>query len=291
MRPRRPLAVIGFGIGTLVALYFGGTALLLRFDLDALVLPRMRPLAQVVARDLDEAFRVEGPNGEALVAWRFGSGPAGCVVYFPDRPGGVEHYARQFYEDATRAGLVVYAMAYPGEDGAPGRAVLADLPSLAGQAAARVAMQCGASRTVLAGRAFGALAAAWSSGRLPAPPAGLVLESASPSLAEAVRARLREHPLSRPLAWLPVPALLAQDSGLSDAIPAGVPAVVFQGTADAQAPIAALRTAAGASAPLSVTAVPGGTHADTLPRAKDAMIAAMLGMIQAAKAAPPARTG
>jgi alpha-beta hydrolase superfamily lysophospholipase len=289
MPSRRPLVAIAFGVCTLVALYFGGAALLLRLDLDAILFPRTPPLSPTVARGLEEAFRVEGAQGEALVAWRFGEGEAGCVVYFPGEPGGVEHYARQFYGDVARAGLVVYAIAYPGEDGAPGRAVLADMPSLAAQAVARVATQCGAARTVLAGRSLGALIAAWSSGRLLAQPAGLVLESASPSLVELVRAHLREHPLSRPLASLPLRQILGSDPALADMIPAGVPAVVFQGSADPQSPIEALRPAAGSSSPLAVVEVPDGTHADTFVRAKDAMIARMLEMIGAAKQAHPGR--
>jgi hypothetical protein len=282
MPSRRPLVAIGLGLGTLAALYFGGAALLLRVDLDSILFPRTPPLKAAVAHDLQEAFRVQGANDEALIAWRFGNGSAGCVVYFPGQRGGIEQYARQLFDDVTRAGLVVYAIAYPGEDGAPGRAQLADLPSLAGQAAARVATQCGASRTVLAGRAVGALVAAWASSRLPSPPAGLVLESTSPSLAEEVRAHLREHPLSRPLAWLPMRAVLARDADLAGAIPDDLHAVVFQGTADDVAPIADLRPGPGTTTFPAVVQVRDGTHADTLSRAREAMIATMLQMIHAA---------
>jgi fermentation-respiration switch protein FrsA (DUF1100 family) len=94
---------------------------------------------------------------------------------------------------------------------------------------------------------------------------------------------LREHPLSRPLAALPLRIILDSDFTLAEAIPAGLPVVVFQGGADPQAPIEALRLAPDGKSPLTIVEVPGGTHADTFIRAKDAMIARMLEMARAGK--------
>jgi alpha-beta hydrolase superfamily lysophospholipase len=283
MPSRRPLYVIGFAALALAVIYYGGAAVLLRLDLDAMLFPRVPPPSPVIARDFVEAFRVQSPRGDVLLVRRFGGGDAGCVVYFPGEHGRIERYARELFEDVTRAGLVVYAIAWPGQDGAPGRAHFVDLPPQAARAVAAVIERCGPQRTVLAGRWLGGLVAALASTGLPQRPAGLVLESVSPSLAGAVRAHLRERPLSRPLAALPIERLLPGDEMLADAIGADLHAVAFQGAADTQAPIAELRPAPPRAERPAIIEVPEGTHTDTLPRAKAAMIATMLEMIREAR--------
>ena len=283
-RPRHPLLPIGIAVLALGLLYFGGGALLLRLDLDAILFPRAPAPAPVVAGDPVEAFRIPGERGEALLVRRFGGGEAGCVLWFPDERGGVERDARELFDDVTRAGLVVYAIAWPGQDGAPGRVHWDALRPLAARAAAEVIARCGAARTVLAGERLGGLVAALASTALMQRPAGLVLESVSPTFAATLRARLRERLPTQALALLPLERLLPHDEVLADAIGADLHAVAFQGTADAQAPIAELRpgTAPQGLRP-SVIEVREGTHADTRSRAKATMIATMLDMIRDAR--------
>ena len=284
MPTRRPLYVIAFALLALAVLYFGGAALLLRLDLDAILFPRTRAPVPVVARDLVEDFRVPGNDGEALVVRRFGSGAAGCVLWFPAGHGGVERNARELFEDVTRAGLVVYAVAWPGQDGAPGRVRWEPLHALAARAATGVIARCGAPRTVIAGEGIGGLVAALATSTLMQRPAGLVLETVSPTFAAAVRAHLREHASTRALALLPLEQLLPHDEVLADAIGADLHAVAFQGTADAQAPVAELRPGAAPQGERpAVIAVQEGTHADTRARAKAAMIATALDMIRDAR--------
>jgi hypothetical protein len=284
-RPARPpLRGVALAVLALLVLYFGGAALLLRLDMDAILFPRTPAPEPAVARDLVEAFRVPGPHDEALLVRRFGAGPAGCVLWFPDGRAGVERDAREIYEDVARAGLVVYAVAWPGQDGAPGRVHWDDLRPLAARAATEVIVRCGAARTVLAGGRLGGLVAALASTALAQRPAGLVLESASPTLAAAVRARLRGSLSTRALALLPLERVLPHEEVLADAIGADLHAVVFQGTADAQAPIAELRP--GGAPQLerpAIIEVREGTHDDTRTRARAAMIATMLDMIRDAR--------
>jgi alpha-beta hydrolase superfamily lysophospholipase len=281
MPTRRQLHVIGLAVLALALLYFGGAALLLRLDLDAILFPRNRAPAPVVAPDLVQDFRVAGTEGDALLVRRFGSGSAGCVLWFPDEDGGIERYAGALFESVARAGLVVYAVAWPGQDGAPGRARWTSLPGLAARAASAVIARCGAARTVIAGEGIGGLVAALATSTLLQRPAGLVLESVSPTFSAAVRARLRERVATRALALLPLERLLPHDEVLADAIGADLHAVAFQGTADAQAPVAELRPGAAPQGERpAVTEVRESTHADTRNRARADMIATMLDMIR-----------
>ena len=261
---------------------------LLRFELDRLLFPRTSPPAASSA--LTEAFRLPGRDGAAMIVRRFDrelAGPGhGCVVWFPGHLGGVDRYARELFPDFEKAGLVVYAVAYPGQDGAPGPARLDDVQAAAATAVASVAARCGRDETVVAGRSLGAMVAAYAAGS--APSAGLVLESASPSLSAGIRGALREHLLLQPLASLPIERIVPHDFSLAEALPSGLHVVVFQGSADTRTPLADLRGEAGNAERMAIVEVAGGTHADTLLRARTAMISAMLGMIRGSEEATAA---
>jgi hypothetical protein len=285
--PSKPAVAVLAGLGVIAA-GMAAAAGLLRFDLDRLLFPRTPPPAALGG--VPEAFRLSGQDGAAMVVRRFDRALVapvrGCVVYFPGRQGGLDRYASELFPELQRAGLAVYAVAYPGQDGAPGRARLDDVQAMAVSAASRVAATCGRRHTVVAGRSLGAMVAAYAAGGTS--PAGLVMESASPSLSAGVRAALHEHWFLRPFALLPIERLVAHDFSLAEAIPAGLHAVVFQGTDDARTPLADFGVDDGGGARVPVVAVAGGNHADTLERARPAMIAAMLGMIRGSEEAAAA---
>ena len=261
---------------------------LLRFDLDRLLFPRTGPSAAPGA--LTEAFRLPGRDGAAMIVRRFDRdvvGPGhGCVVWFPGHHGDVDRYARELFPEVEKAGLVVYAVAYPGQDGAPGPAHLDDVQAAAATAVTTVAQRCGRDETVIAGRSLGAMVAAYAAGS--APSAGLVLESASPSLSAGIRGALREHWFLRPLAMLPIERLVPHDFSLVEALPSGLHVVVFQGSADTRTPLADLRAEAGNAERMAIVEVADGTHSDTLLRARAGMISAMLGMIRGSEEATAA---
>ncbi len=260
--------------------YVGGGAGLLRFDLDRLLFPQTP--APGAAAGFREAFRQPGADGNALVVRRFGTGNAGCVVWFPGEQGGIERYASTLFPDIARAGLVVYAVAYPGQDGAPGRARFDEVQALGSRAVATVIGQCGATRTVVSGRSAGGVIAAHAA--TATHPAGLVLVSTSPSLAAGVRAHLRRHWFTAALAALPIERLVPRDFTLAEAIPSALHVVIFQGGADRLAPLADLAPADSQPTRAAIVEVPDGTHADTLRRAKPALIATMLDMIRGSQA-------
>lgn len=274
------LALVGLTLAVAIA-----AAGLLRLALDRLLFPPvpLQPVSQAPA----EAFRLAGHDGAAMVVSRFdrtvSSAGQGCVVFFPGHDGGLARYARDLFPDLERAGLVVYAVAYPGQDGAPGPARMADVRALAATAVAKVVASCGRTRTVVAGRSLGAMIAAYACAD--SSPAGLVLESTAPSLSAGIRGALREHWFLRPLALLPMGWILVHDFSLAEALPSRLHVAIFQGSADTRTPLEDLSVDA-VQAPIVV--VEGGTHADTLLRAKPAMIATMLGMIRGSQEAAAA---
>ena len=142
----------------MAVVYAATAACLLRFDLDRLLFPS--ETAPPASSAIAETFRLAGHDGAVMIVRRLDppepSVRSGCVVFFPGREGGLDRYARDFFPDLERAGLVVYAVAWPGQDGAPGPARIDDVQSLAAAVVAKVVAACGRARTVVAGRSLGA---------------------------------------------------------------------------------------------------------------------------------------
>jgi hypothetical protein len=210
------------------------------------------------------AFDLKGPHDARMPVRVSGKEDRGCAVYFPDEDGGDTAATLALFDGMRQAGLAVYAVTYPGQAGASPRTSINELMALATQAVAMTVARCGASRTVVVGRALG----------------GMLGAQASTSLAAAVRAHLRDHAWLYPLAWLPVERLVERDVALVDVIPSELHVVIFQGDADDRATIAELWPDDTQPAQPPIVAVPGGTHADTLARATPAMIATVIDMIR-----------
>ena len=108
-----------------------------------------------------------------------------------------------------------------------------------------------------------------------------ILEGAAPSLSVAVRRRLASHGYSAAWAALPVASLLGHDFALARALSAATPTpgVVFQGSADAETPLEALRAAPGLGR-VRIVVVPEGTHSNTYELAKDRIVATAVAMLR-----------
>ena len=260
-----------------VLLYFVAGACLLRFALDPLVLPHIALSAHTTA---PLSLRISGDDGNAISVQRYGTPKAGCVVFFPGRHGILSGYEKHLFPAFSAQGIGVLAVAYPGQNGAPGKPHLRDLPGLAAQAVAYAKATCPGHRVVLYGRSMGSMVAACAAAR--SHPTGLILESAAPSLSQAIRLRLNARWYLAPLALLPVARLLPHDYSLAESLASApdVPAVAFQGAADGETPLADLR-AAGVPGNLRLVVVPGGTHSTTDFLARDQIIQTTLSMFQA----------
>ena len=239
-------------------MYFSVGIYVLRFRLDSLVLPHTDASTSSFAPILR---RIGGRNGSLLIR-RYGVPRVGCVLFFPGQHGNIPGYEANLFPAFTAQGIAVLAVAYPGQDGAPGVSNLDQVQALAAQAVTIASDTCGKDRVVVYGRSLGSMVAAFSVKNHS--PSGLILEGAAPSLSSAIRSRLASHWYLAPMTILPISKLLAHDFALAEALPriSSTPVVVFQGTEDSETPLSTLR-ANTRLLRLLIIAVPGATHSTT----------------------------
>ncbi|MDD2878809.1 MAG: alpha/beta hydrolase [Rhodoferax sp.] len=258
-------------------LYFSAAAYLLHFEIDRFLFPSTpspnKPTGSVI-------HKVIGRTGNVMLIRRYGAPQLGCVVFFPGQHGGISSYEKNLFPSFMAKGIAVFALTYPGQDDASGRSELSEVQNLTQQALSIVGQTCTPGRTVFVGRSLGAMLAAYAAGV--AHPAGLVLDAATPSLSSALVARLRSRWYLAPIAQLPVSRLLSHDYTLMEALSASTPfpVIVFQGTADEQTPIEALRATGAIPEGSRLLVVQGGTHSNTYLLALDAYVQSVLDMFQ-----------
>jgi alpha-beta hydrolase superfamily lysophospholipase len=258
-----------------IALYFSIGAYCLSFGLSRFLFPHTPALTA----DTSTATRsIKAASGNELLVRRFGRARTGCVVFFPGQHGGAAGYDFSHY---VAAGIEVFDLAYPGQDGASGRADLREVRDLARQAVAYAQGSCPPGRVVLVGVSLGAMLAAYSAEN--AEPAGLLLLAAAPSLSSALRLRLRAKWYLLPLSMLPLSKLVAHDYTLVESLQGtAMPVVIFQGTRDEQTPIAPLGRSISALSNVALVRVPDATHSTTFELSRDAQIGAIESMLKRA---------
>jgi pimeloyl-ACP methyl ester carboxylesterase len=213
----------------------------------------------------------------------YGTGRLGCVVFFPGQHGGAATYEGNLFPLLVAQGVRVFAASYPGQDGAPGRASIAEVNILASKAVALVTSHCGSKHTIVLGRSLGTMVAAYSIGHNPV--AGLILISAAPSLSSAINVYVRSHWYLYPFRIIRIRSLMHRDYSLTQALrsSAAVPVLVFQGTQDQQTPLEPLRSEFPLPRWARIIAVPGGTHQDTYLVASEAIMAAVKSFLRSSK--------
>ena len=263
-------------VATFVLVYFAAGACLLRFALEPLVLPHVASSTRATAPLF---LRISGADGNAMLVRRHATPTVGCVVFFPGQHGLISAYEKHLFPGFSAQGIAVLAVAYPGQNGASGTPHLPEIVALATQVVASAQATCPGHRVVVYGRSLGSMVAAYVAAR--SHPAGLILESAAPSVSSAIRVRLNSRWYLAPMALLPVSGLLAHDYSLAEALSnmRDVPAVVFQGAEDSRTPLAALR-AAGVPDNLRLVVVAGGTHSNTDLLARERMMRMALSMLR-----------
>lgn len=265
-------------VAAFVVLYFGAGGFLLRFALESLVLPHVAASAHTTAPLF---LRISGDDGNAVLVRRYGTPKVGCVVFFPGQHGNISAYKRNLFPAFAAQGIAVLAAAYPGQNGAPGASDhLQQIIALAAQVAALAQAICPGHRVVLYGRSLGSMVAAYAAAS--SHPTGLILESAAPLFSSAIRFRLNARWYLAPLTLLPVSRLLPHNYSLAEALSntLGLPAVLFQGTADRETSLSDL-CAAGVPRNLRLVVVAGGAHSTTDLLARDRIIQTTLSMLRA----------
>ena len=200
-------------------------------------------------------------------------------MFFPGQHGILSAYEEDIFPAFAAKGIAVLAVAYPRQNGAHGTSHLNEILALGARVVASAQSTCPGQRVVVYGRSLGSMVAAYVAARSQL--TGLILESAAPARSSAIRLRLSARWYLAPLALLPVSRLLPHDYSLAEALSntRGVPAVVFQGTADSETPLSFLRVA-GVPDNLRLVVVSGGSHPTTYLLARDRIINTALSMLR-----------
>ena len=261
-------------IGAFVASYYALGAWIIHCDIDRFLLPHVALAAKTSE---DASFRIGTTNEEILVR-RYGKAEKGCIIFFPGQHAGVPKYERYLYPKFKEAGLEVFSLSYPGQEGASGTTSIPELLILIGKVIARVEKSCSMRRTVFVGRSLGSMLAISSVSN--AKPAGVVLEGAAPSLSQAAKVYLNNKWYLKPFSLLPIKSLLRHDYSLAEAFKklGYVPVVIFQGTADTTTPLSLLQKEVSFPAGVRLRAIEGGTHSDTYRIAMDEYVETVVEM-------------
>jgi alpha-beta hydrolase superfamily lysophospholipase len=239
--------------------YFAVPAWLLHGYMDRLIFVG----SDLVDTHEDQRWTVPvGPAKSVLVRLYGEDQSSRCVVFFPGQHGGIPNYERNLFPQFRTMGVSVYALSYPGYDGAPGAAQVLSLIPDVGKALSHIDghTACRLSRAVFVGHSLGATVAVAAATQFR--PSGILLDGASPSLADAVRAFMRRRTITSPWTVLPVQSLVKDEYPLVPQlrrIPT-VPVRIFQGTADDVTPFADIRVAVESLPNVKLIPVPGARH-------------------------------
>ncbi|MEW9572633.1 alpha/beta hydrolase [Rhodanobacter sp. Si-c] len=267
-------------VAAVVVLYFALPAALLRWSLDRLIFS-----AQSNGRTHeDQRFDVAVSPGTTVVVRRYGDARQACAFFFPGQHGGIGTYERTLFPLIRGAGADVYAISYPGQDGAQGYSHRDLLPAQLAMAISQVskAVRCDMGRSVFVGRSLGATVALVEASKFR--PRGVLVDGLGADLPSVVRAWISRHPALVGWQMLPVRALLGRPdyaaAPLFGQIPS-VPVSVFQGTADTVTPYALARSATLGHSNVTFATVDGATHQDTYLLAGDAYVRSLCLLLDA----------
>jgi alpha-beta hydrolase superfamily lysophospholipase len=243
----------------ILAVYFATPVLLLRFALDRLVFLQVNGGATHEDRLMD----IPVSEDRSVRIRQYGSSTH-CVIFFPGQHGDISTYERTLFPSLKKLGVTVYALSYPGQDGAQGRAGRATLIQDVTVAIAAISREttCQPENAVFVGRSLGANLAIFTAHRVR--PKGILVDGVAPTLTVAIRAAINRHIVLWPWNILPLRALVQDDFPLVPVVRSlrSVPIVIFQGTSDQVTPFIEAQTALAHEDNVRFFAVNGATHSN-----------------------------
>ena len=252
---------IVFTFVVITSIYFGGTAIGLKYFLPEIVFKKIPDV------DSNETSRtvVSFENSQALVR-QYGSHlKPKCIVFFPGQHGGILRYESEIFQQVTDRGITVYSVSYPGFEGAEGNSTFNNIKTttLAAVKYINENTSCKVSGAVYVGRSLGASVALIAAEKFK--PKAILLDSVSPSLSRAIRVRFQSSVFTKFLNILPVESLISQDVAISKSLGKleDLPIVVFQGEKDTITPISEVKLILANYANISLYSVPNGEHVNT----------------------------
>jgi pimeloyl-ACP methyl ester carboxylesterase len=166
------------------------------------------------------------------------------------------------FPNINKLGIAVYALSYPGQDGARGRSHSATLIEDVDTALATISHEtsCEPGNAVFVGRSLGSAVALIAAQRVR--PKGLLLDGVGSTLTVVINAALRRHIATWPWTLLPVRSLLKNDFELIPIIHSLRPTriVIFQGMEDQVTPFLETQRAVLGQDNVQFFPIPGATH-------------------------------
>ena len=245
----------------IVSFYFLGSAITMHYFLSSIVfkeieqVPTNESLLHIVEVDGDELF-IRQYGNTSIVR---------CAIFFPGQHGGIRRYEHEIFKEVLENDISVFALSYPGYEGAKGSATFESIKSTTFKALEFINDNTGCKirNAVFIGRSLGASIALASATTFK--PKGLLLDSISPSLAIVIREKLTKNIFLRTLNILPIEDIVEFDMyidnqfiNLSD-----VPIVIFQGDLDTLTPYDRVHEAVIDYNNIQLIRVLNGTHRNT----------------------------
>lgn len=246
-------------------IYYAFSAITLRFYLSDLVFLKI-PLTETKE---SRSFVVEDNGAEVVIREYSSDNGNRCAVFFPGQHGGIARYEKEIFEQASERGITVYALSYPGYEGASGNATFKNVSSVTRSAISLIEKDtfCDIKSSVFIGCSLGSAIAVDAA--LTFKPAGLLLDSVSPSLESVVRKKMNSVLLLWPAQLLPVNSLLEFDVNLEEALERlkDIPVVIMQGVMDQIARPEKIQDAIKLHANVELIVLNGASHGDTIQKA------------------------
>jgi len=138
----------------IVSLYFAFGIIAIRYYIDDLVFMKV---PQSETREFVR-YSVLTRNAETLIRGYGGFNEGRCVIFFPGRSGGIPRYEIELFDGLVSKGIPVYALSYPGYEGASGESSFSNIMESTELAISLLVKEqhCNITKTVFVGRSLGA---------------------------------------------------------------------------------------------------------------------------------------
>lgn len=258
------LKLCGFMLATLVP-YYLAVAVALKFFLSDLVFLAVPPGETRESR----FFVVNSPGVTSFVREYQSDKGDKCAIFFSGQHGGIERYEKEVFLPAGDLGVTVYAISYPGYEGATGKATFETVRAATHSAIEYIDNKtlCTVSQSVFIGRSLGAAVAVENA--LIFKPKGLLLDSVSPSLGPVVKAKMSSNVFLWPAQFLPIDRLLEFDVNLPQSfrILGSTPVVIFQGGLDKLAKPEIIKKAVKGHSNIELIVLRDASHSNVISKA------------------------
>ena len=248
-----------------VALYYLTIAVALKFFLSEVVFLKVPPAKTHESR----SFVVRSGAVESVIREYRSDMGSKCAVFFPGQHGGIPRYEDRLFMPAVNRGVTVYALSYPGYEGAAGKATFESVKAATRSAIEHIMERtsCDIGQSVFWGHSLGSALAVENA--LVFKPKGLLLDAASPSLSLVIRNKLKSRMLLWPAHLLPIARLIEFDIDLTEKFDllAAMPIVIFQGKLDTITRPEHIQTAVKGKSNIELILLHDASHSNTASQA------------------------